>query len=92
MFVRPALAYLAGERTWHRVVENAILDESITSDGRESYLRGVLEDTGQERRVRLTGHQGSGNMFSLVQANAIVIMPAGVKKIPKGSHVKIWSL
>ena len=71
---------------------NARLDESITSDGRESYLRGVLKYTEGEWIARLTGHQGSGNLLSLVHANGLLIIPAGVKSLPSGSELEAWLL
>ncbi|MFM8427998.1 MAG: hypothetical protein ACKOBL_22735 [Chloroflexota bacterium] len=39
------------------------------------------------RSAFLTGHQGSGNQLSLVQADALLIIPAGVKCVPAGSEV-----
>jgi molybdopterin biosynthesis enzyme len=36
----------------------------------------------------LTGHQGSGNLLSLVQADALLIIPAGVKCVPAGQEVE----
>jgi len=42
--------------------------------------------------ARLTGHQGSGNIFSLVQANALLILPSGVKCVPASEEVDIWLL
>jgi molybdopterin molybdotransferase len=40
----------------------------------------------------LTGHQGSGNLLSLVQANALLIIPSGVKCVPAGQEVSAWLL
>ncbi len=42
--------------------------------------------------ARLTGHQGSGNLLSLVQANALLIIPSGVKSLPAGSVIDAWLL
>ncbi len=42
--------------------------------------------------ARLTGHQGSGNLRSLVQANALIIIPAGVKYLPSGAIAQAWVL
>ncbi len=49
----------------------------------------VTEENGQ-LVARLTGHQGSGNIFSLVQANALLIVPSGVKSLPANSDIEIW--
>ncbi len=42
--------------------------------------------------AKLTGHQGSGNLRSLVQANALLIIPAGVKSLPAGAESDCWLL
>jgi molybdopterin molybdotransferase len=42
--------------------------------------------------AHLTGHQGSGNLHSLVQANALLIIPAGVKCVPAGQETTAWYL
>ena len=70
----------------------ARLSEAITSDGRESYLRAKTERQNGELYARLTGHQGSGNLFSMVQANALLIIPAGVKSLPANAEVELWML
>ncbi len=89
VFVRPALQKMAGVKNWQRHSVLGTLTERIESDGRESYLRVHVKD-GVE--VYLTGHQGSGNLYSLVQADALMIVPAGVKELKSGSQVEIWPL
>jgi molybdopterin molybdotransferase len=66
--------------------------EEILSDGRESYLRAVVREEKGQFVARLTGHQGSGNLLSLVRANALLIIPAGVKCVPAGREVDAWLL
>lgn len=90
VFVAPALEKMAGLQTTERLIRRAKLVEAIESDGRESYLRAIADETGGGLTVRLTGHQGSGNLRSLVQANALIIVPAGVESLPKGASVKVW--
>ncbi len=90
VFARPAIQRLGGETPHPRPRTRVVLDEAVESDGRESYLRAVVNpSTG---RARLTGHQGSGNLLSLVQANALLIIPAGVKSRPAGEEVDAWLL
>ena len=67
-------------------------EEQIDSDGRESYLRAVVQEENGVITAHLTGHQGSGNLRSLVQANALLIIPAGVKCVPAGQEVNAWVL
>lgn len=92
VFLRPALHTLEGDKMWKRRRMQARLIDDVDSDGRESYLRAVVEETENGREARLTGHQGSGNLFSLVQANALIVIPAGVKHMPGGTMVEVWPI
>lgn len=95
VFVRPALAKMAGLvgtqlSTAGRLRQIVRLAEAVDSDGRESYLRAQVMPSAGGLQAHLTGHQGSGNLRSLVQANALVVIPAGVKSLPAGSEVEAW--
>jgi molybdopterin molybdotransferase len=92
VFVEPALGRLSGLQTEDRPRVRVILEEPIESDGRESYLRAIVQSKNGQYFARLTGHQGSGNLFSLVQANALLIFPSGVKSCPPGSEAEAWLL
>lgn len=92
VFLRPALNYIGGSRNFTRRELKVRLMEDIISDGRESYLRASLYDEGGEMLAKLAGHQGSGNMFSLVQANGMIVVPSGVKSLKSGSEVMGWFL
>jgi molybdopterin molybdotransferase len=92
VFVRPALMRLSGIKAWNRPIQKVQAAEPLESDGRESYLRGVVQLENGQLSARLTGHQGSGNLFSLVQANALLIVPSGVKSLPVGAEVDAWML
>lgn len=98
VFVRPALQRLAGmrgpggEAVPPRRRAQVQLEEAIESDGRESYLRAVVREQDGMLTARLTGHQGSGNLLSLVQANALLIIPAGVKSLAIGAQAEAWLL
>jgi molybdopterin molybdotransferase len=90
VFVRPALEKLSGQTPCPQPRLRAHLAEAVQSDGRESYLRVVATEENGTLIARLTGHQGSGNIFSLVRANALLIVPSGVKSLPANSEVEIW--
>jgi molybdopterin molybdotransferase len=92
VFVRPAISRLVGEKNITKTRIRAELLEDIKSDGRESYLRARVETQSGKYVARLTGHQGSGNLLSLVQANALLIIPSGVKSLPSGTEVEAWLL
>ena len=92
VFVRPALERLSGLEIGSRPRVRVRLAEDISSDGRESYLRAnVVEESGI-LSANLAGHQGSGNLLSIVQANALLIIPAGVKSLATGTEVDAWLL
>jgi len=92
VFVRPAIERLSGCQCTPRRIQRVFLDEAIESDGRETYMRAVVNEENGHLRARLTGHQGSGNLLSLVQANALLIIPSGVKSLPPGATVEAWLL
>ena len=92
LFVRPALAAMVGQAALERRVVRVTLDEPVQGDARESYLRAVVREGADGLRARLTGHQGSGNLYSLVEANALLIIPAGVKSQAVGDQVNAWLL
>ena len=90
VFVRPALEKLSGQAARPHRYQKARLAEPIESDGRESFLRAIVTEEQGQLTARLTGHQGSGNLLSLVQANALLIVPSGVKSLPANSEAQIW--
>jgi molybdopterin molybdotransferase len=92
LFVRPALAKLSGQAAPRRTLVRVSLEEAVRGDTRESYLRCIVAGDPGEPTARLTGHQGSGNLFSLVQANALLIIPAGVKSLAVGDQATAWLL
>lgn len=88
VFARPALERLNGKMDGDRQTVRVRTEKEITSDGRESYLRAKIRVENGAQIASLTGHQGSGNLLSLVQADALLIIPAGVKCVPVGSEVE----
>ncbi len=92
VFVRDAIRRLGGISDGSRQKIHVRSEEEILSDGRESYLRAVIHEENGEYVAKLTGHQGSGNLLSLVQANALLIIPAGVKCVPAGQEMDAWLL
>ncbi len=90
LFVRPVLQKMNGSPSIHRSRLIARLEEEITSDGRESYLRASLTNQDGYWTAKLTEHQGSGNLLSLVRANALLIVPSGVKSLPAGTNIEAW--
>src|SRR5258706_1058335 len=88
VFVRPVLETLSGRSDGSRLKVRVRCEKDIESDGRESYLRAKIREENGAYLAGLTGHQGSGNLLSLVQADALLIIPAGVKCVPAGQEVE----
>lgn len=92
VFVRPALERLGGRSDASRRTVRVRCEHEIESDGRESYLRAKIRGEGGILFARLTGHQGSGNLLSLAQADALLIIPAGVKCVPASQELEALPL
>ncbi|RJP52878.1 MAG: molybdopterin molybdenumtransferase MoeA [Anaerolineaceae bacterium] len=92
VFARPALERLGGKMDGSRQKVKVRCEKEIESDGRESYLRANIREENGVFLAKLTGHQGSGNLLSLVQADALLIIPAGVKCVPAGQEVNAYLL
>ncbi len=90
VFVLPIIRKLTGLPPLSHRTLRVILNEPIESDGRESYLRAHVDELTGHYTASLAHHQGSGNLFSLVLANALLIIPSGVKSLPAGSEVDAW--
>ena len=90
VFVRDVIGKLNGIYNGSRPKIQVRCAEQIDSDGRESYLRAEVREENGNFVAYLTGHQGSGNLHSLVRANALLIIPAGVKCVPAGQEVNAW--
>jgi molybdopterin molybdotransferase len=91
VFLRPAIHKLGGAN-WVREERQAALASDTKSDGRESYLRGVVRETASGFTIESAAHQGSGNLFSLVLANALYVIPEGVTYLPRGANVQFWPI
>lgn len=88
VFVQPALQKMKGSMEQNQAKIKVRSEKEIESDGRESYLRVNIQITDGVPWAKLTGNQSSGNLLSVVQADALLIIPAGVKCLPAGSEVE----
>ena len=105
LFVRPALAALAGLTEPLRAVDRGVLTERVTkSRGRRAFLRvtAARSNDGQAARdasgrvqVQLAGGaggQGSHVMSALASAEALAIVPEEGDSRPAGTEVELWWL
>jgi molybdopterin molybdotransferase len=91
-FARAAILKMAGHKQLDRPQISVILQDEIYSDGRESYIRAVVEKQGEQYIATTTGGQGSHMMTSLVKANALLIVPEGVKHVAVGETLIAWMI
>jgi molybdopterin molybdotransferase len=92
VFVFPVLRRLAGLPDGRRPTFKVTLAEPLESDGRESYLRAILIEKCGKISATLAGHQGSGNLYSVVKANALIKIPSNVTALAAGAEVDAWLL
>jgi len=94
VFVEPALRALAGHRSVRRRTIRARAAEEISSPGELThYFRVFLElKADGEYDARLTGPQGSGILSSMVNADALAIVPEGRTRIERGETMEILPL
>jgi molybdopterin molybdotransferase len=86
-FARPAILKLLGHTQLERPTVMATMQDSFGSDGRESYIRAIVTKEGDGYVATTTGSQGSHIMTSLVKANALVVVPEGVKRVEVGDRL-----
>ncbi len=91
VFVRPMIAKMLGQST-DMPTQNVIAGEIIESDGRMTFARVRLVHENGQTRAYLTGTQSSGAISSLVKADALLIIPAGTKRIEEGEIAQVWPL
>lgn len=87
-FVRPVLQVMAGFSQWRKTTITVTLQEAVDSDGRETYARAWIERDGERWVARLSGGQESNVLSSLARANALVIVPDGVTRLPPGAEAQ----
>ncbi len=92
-FARAAILKMAGHTRLERPQIPVRLLDAIDSDGRESYVRAVVaRDEKGAYVAQTTGSQGSHIMTSLVQANALLIVPEGVTHFAAGEGITAWMI
>ena len=90
LFVRPALRRLRGlAETARPTVIARLTEDAGHTPGRQSYQRAVVTHEGGGHAVMPIAKQGSGMMRSMVQANALLVIPADVSVIPAGQTATV---
>ncbi len=91
VLARPALAKIAGREIRQRAIK-ATLAGDMTSDGRRSYNRVILERNSNDIIARSTGIQSSGALMSMVLADGLAVIPEGATTLPAGAVVDVLLL
>ncbi len=88
VFVRPVLLKLSRQSdAWPTVT--ALTGEAIALDGRQTYARVTLSRENGQLVARTTGTQSSGALTSMVRADGLMIIPAGISELPIGSELPV---
>jgi molybdopterin molybdotransferase len=87
-FARPAILKISGHLRTSRPAISVTMKEDINSDGRQSYVRAIVNRGISGYEATTTGSQGSHIMTSLVKANALVVVPEGVKHVRVGDQLQ----
>jgi molybdopterin molybdotransferase len=90
VFAHPLIDRLHGCWPRRRLLVQAALRHDVDSDGRESFLRAKVGIQQGAYWVELTGDQSSAVLSSLVHANALLHLPAGVESASTGQSVEVW--
>jgi molybdopterin molybdotransferase len=86
LFVRPAIRRMAGHSDPFRRSLRVRLGEAVSLKPRlQHFLRVTLTETPDGLEARLTGAQGSGILTSMVQADALLVIPEGQFDTPAGA-------
>ena len=89
LYVRPALRVMAGFSAWRRPEVAVRLVHDIRHDpDRLEFQRAVVRWEGGQAWASNTGDQVSGRLRSLVGANALLMLPAGVSEFRRGDEVR----
>ncbi|MBX3056794.1 MAG: molybdopterin molybdotransferase MoeA [Anaerolineae bacterium] len=91
-FARAAILKMAGHTQLERPQVLAELQEEMESDGRESYIRAIVTKQDNGYTATPTGSQDSHMLTSLVRANALLIIPEGVRHVSAGDMLTAWLL
>ncbi|UPQ89220.1 bifunctional molybdopterin-guanine dinucleotide biosynthesis adaptor protein MobB/molybdopterin molybdotransferase MoeA [Vibrio sinaloensis] len=93
-FVEPALRKMQGEMGWQPLKVNATATEELRSrQGRTEFSRGVYQiDAHGQLSVKTTGHQGSGILRSMSEANCLIEISPAIDSVKVGESVTIIPL
>ena len=89
VFIIPIIKQMSGIEYRSNYLTQAALLSPIAPNTREQYIPAQFSKS-PTPSVQPANNQGSGNLFSLVQSNSLIILPSGVEFFNKGDIVNIW--
>lgn len=89
IFVKEVLRRMQGLPPLENNLKQAILTEAVKSDGRETYIPGTLEEHAGKWVVTPAENKSSGNLYSVIPENSLIIVPVGVKFLNKNEIVNV---
>ena len=91
LFVKPTLLKLAGEQDYTPTLIEAVCMEKIRKKpGRAEFIRGVLSrNVDGLLTVKKAGHQGSGILTSMSQADCFIMLPENCDGVAQGDTVSV---
>ena len=94
LFVRPALRKMQGYANLFRRTLSVTVEEEIKIAAKLTHFHRahVTQHSDGTLTARLTGHQSSGALTSMVKANALLIVPGTHQKVPKGGQLNALML
>jgi molybdopterin molybdotransferase len=90
VFVRPAILKMMGRSNLDMPSITAMMEDPVKNDdGRRFFARVLVSRRDGKYFARLTGHQGSGILTSMIKANGLAVVPEGTEELKPGSTVKV---
>ncbi|MEA3247208.1 MAG: gephyrin-like molybdotransferase Glp [Gemmatimonadota bacterium] len=89
LFVRPAIRVMRGHAAPFPATVGVVLGEPVTVGADLThFLRVTLAPEGGHLVARLTGAQSSGMLSSMARADALLVLPRGVREAPAGAALR----
>jgi molybdopterin molybdotransferase len=92
-FVRPALLKMMGHTKLFRpAIEATLAEEVLSESDRRHLVRCKLIRKNGEVMAFPTGTQSSGVLRSMVLADGLMMLPAAVNSVPRGTRIRVQTL
>jgi molybdopterin molybdotransferase len=93
IYVRPALRAMMGHELLHLPTVRATVEDDVhTAAGLTEFVRCTLDGEPHAYRARSTGSQSSGVLRSLSLGAGLMVVPAEVRTVVRGSEVRVIKL